>query len=160
MCIFLMCIVFCNCRIFQPQDWCAKHYPAQISDSIVTVTNYECDWDTVMVPFKSIVFDTVGLIPNDVVFHHESKKDGLSAYIDINKGKLTFRCAEDSLEAVIEYQKKIISTTDHQVKVITMPCILEHKTKFNYFCSYWFWISFGLILIWLVLKALKMYLKG
>jgi len=158
---FLFLLLFlCSCRVFEPQDWCAKNYPAQSSDSTYTKIEYVNYWDTIREPQYTILFDTILSISKDVKFHHEAKKGHVSSMIDIHNGKLKFECKSDSLEYVIEQQRKVITTFENQTKVITMPCVKEHKTKFNYFCSYFFWIVFSLLLIWLVLKAIKMYLKG
>lgn len=138
------------------EKYCNSHYPPQISDSVVTVISYECEYDTIRVPYQEISFDT-SFLPEDILFHHEEKQGSLTAYIDINKGKLTFKCAEDSLQFIIESQNKIINTSDHRVKMFTVKEFEQHW----YYTPliWWFFFTLICIIIWIVWKYLKLYAK-
>lgn len=114
--------LFSSCSL---KRYCQERYPPIQSDSVVTVISYECDYDTVRVPYAEIAFDTA-FLPTSIVFHKEQKKGSLSSYIDIQKGKLTFKCAEDSLKQVIEYQSRLIKTVDKRVNTVIIEKYKEH----------------------------------
>jgi len=147
----ILCLAGCKM-----ENYCAKHYPPQIHDSIQTVITY-C-WDTVykVRPERVISFDTTNLFPDDIVFHREETKDGLTAYIDINKGKLKFQCKEVELRDSIAYLKKEIATTELQTKIIKELCERKHKTGFDSFGNWFFWFVLALA----VIRGLLKYFTG
>ncbi len=91
------------------------------SDSINTWITYECDSFPILVPYHEISFDTSGIIPNTVNCHHTKRVGALTGSIDISKGKITFKCAEDSLKEVIRFQKEIINQKDIRKEFIPTP---------------------------------------
>lgn len=137
------------------EKYCQKNYPGQVTDSITTVIKYEKVYDTIYVPKESISVDTLLPIPQMVIYHHYEKKSGLTTQVDIVKGKLSFKCSEDSLRYIIEQQKEIIRTIEHK-NTVTALCFKEHKTKFNYFCTYWFWVTLALVVLGIFLKFRKL----
>jgi len=142
-------IFLCGCKTY-----CEKHYPGKEFTTVDTVTRIEKYIDTVFVPYNVVTVDTiVQNIPYDLTFHKTEKKKGLTASLSISKGKITFKCAQDSIQFLLEKERLDHIITKSQLKVQVTDCHKEHKTKFNYFCSYWFWISFGLILLYIIWKA-------
>jgi hypothetical protein len=152
--ILLFAVTMFSCNL--GKNYCSKHYHGENSDSVWTVTTY-C-WDTVLVPipYEGISFDTSGVIPNNVEFHHTQTKNHLTQTIGISKGRITLDCHEAEYQKEIARLNTIISTTDRSVKVVHDPCDKDHKTKWNYFCTYFTWI----ILIALVLRFVIKYFTG
>lgn len=122
------------------------HHPELMprnSDSIITQIAFECEYDTILVPYQELSFDTSGIIPASVEFHEHNKSGRLSGSIDIKGGKLTFKCAEDSLRQIIEKQNKIITTKDTRKTVVNVPI---RDGRYQFFRT-GFWISFGLLIL-------------
>lgn len=107
------------------KKYCQDHYPPIQSDSVTTVISYECEHDTIQIPYAELAFDTT-FLPTSIIFHEEEKKDHLSASVDIKGGKLTFKCAEDSLKQVIDGLKKVITVSDHRTNTVVKEVYKEH----------------------------------
>ncbi len=138
------------------EKYCDKRFPAKEYTTVDTTIRYECWYDTIYVPEKSIVIDTlVPEIPFDLFFHKTTKRGGLTASVDISKGRINFRCAEDSLMSIIQHQKEIIRISRKELKVKTDQCKLPHKTKFNYFCTYFFWLIASVLVLLIFVKYKK-----
>ena len=93
-------ILLSSCRVFQPEDFCKKYYPATQSDSVIVVT--ECQYDTIREEGYTILYDTLLPLPNGFNLHHEDNKGHLHQIVDIHSGHLTIDCKTDSLETIIK----------------------------------------------------------
>ncbi len=114
----VIAILFCSCVT---QKRCAERFPPKTSDSIRTWITYSCDSFPVYVPYQELTFDTSGIIPVTVNYHHTKREGALTGSVDINNGKLSFKCAEDSLRAVIEYMAKEFHEKDSREKAVNVP---------------------------------------
>lgn len=134
------------------QKRCQELYPAVVKDSIRIKDSVSIREISVFIPRDSIVFkDSIPC--KDFVFDLSEKKNNLTASLHIAKGKVSFKCAEDSLRAVIEEREHFISTIDRSVKV-------EFKTEY---ISHWYtvpcyWIA-GLSLMYLIIVLVIWILK-
>lgn len=155
----LLCWVLFGTLLFtgcSAQRWCEKHYPSVVSDSTYTKTDTIIKWDTVKVPEISIVFDTTfDFIPRGLVFDHKEKRGGLTSGFSIKNGKIKTLCLADSLELVIKNLQEKTATFHQKKETKWLPCDREHKTNFNYFATYWFWITLLLIIIAIVIKCFR-----
>ncbi len=124
---------------------CNEKYPPQISDSVKTWITSECMYDTVYVPYQELIFDTAGVIPPSIVFHHTQNKGGLHQTIDIKAGHISVLCKEDSLKKIIEIQNKTIHEKDSRKEVMTVAI---RDGWYNFF-KWSFWISFLFCLIFI-----------
>ena len=127
-------------------------------------------WDTVFVPQKvpvpgpiqyldnpcKLLCDSLGkLKPVNIVKH----KNGIKSTIKTNGGKLEFTCSEDSLKMVIEKQKTIIDTFTQDTKIVQEDCKKDHLTGWDYFWIKTGYILFLILVIWILVKVFKGYLK-
>lgn len=92
--------------------------------------------------------------PCDTVIHIYKKEKGLTMSINSVKGKLKFTCKADSLEAVI----KTLQTTELKYKFRTIEKKVNELTKWQSFLIVSAYIFFGILLIYLVIKAIRLYL--
>lgn len=81
-----------------------------------------------------------------------AKENGVKSSIFTKNNKLTFRCEADSLKNVITLLRKEIETSREVVKVVPARCDLEHRTKFDGFTFWWFWITSALLALTLGLR--------
>ncbi len=140
-----------------PARYCADHYPAVSSDSIVTNT-VEC-WDTLKmpIPFKIVLHDTAfvpGLMSPDLSYHQEENLDGIKAVVDIKNGRLTFETERDSLYKELAVLKKTTITKDHTTKVLPpVQVFIEHwYLKFLIVQFFIFLLAIIFFIAWKYLK--------
>lgn len=133
-------------------------------DSIVHTDNTIVLFDTVNVehytqgPIQYITSpcDSLGqLKPINIT----KKFNGITGVVKAVGNSLIFDCHTDSLMVIIETQKRVINTFESNKTVIQKPCALEHIGKWEGFTFWWFWITFGLIALIIILKVIKAYFK-
>jgi hypothetical protein len=85
----------------------------------------------------------------------ETKKNGIKSTIKSQGNSLIFECETDSLKAVINGLKETIRITkEKEVKEVPV-CHLDHKTKFDGFTFWWFWITACAIAIKFVVNKIQ-----
>lgn len=82
------------------------------------------------------------------------KKNGVKMNINTNTGKLKFTCKADSLEHVI----KGLITEKSKYQLRTIEKKVNELTKWQSFLIVSAYIFFGILLIYLVIKAIRLYL--
>ena len=92
--------------------------------------------------------------PCDTVFMIVKKQNGLKMAVNKSKGKLTFTCEADSLKAVI----KTLQTTKAKFQLKTIEKKVNELTKWQSFLIVSAYIFFTILLIYLVIKAIRLYL--
>ena len=126
----LLAVVLLGCSPMARYNRLLKHHPELSpridSVSVKTWVAWYCVKDTVYVPSVELSIDTSGVIPPFVEVHVKEKKQGLTAQVDISKGRLVVTCREDSLRAVIESIRSDTITERYIVKVVKCPDY-EHK---------------------------------
>jgi len=144
-------IFLCGCKTY-----CEKHFPSQEFTTVDTVTRIEKYVDTVFIPYNVVTIDTVVQnIPYEFSFHKTEKKKGLTASLSISKGVIKFKCSQDSIQYLLEKERLDHIITKSQLKVKVTDCRKEHRSKFNYFCVGWFWMTFAVIIISLAFYLIK-----
>lgn len=113
--VLVMCIVFLSSCVTQKA--CDRKFPPTDSFSVIYRDTIICEYDTVYVPYQELSFDTTGMLPPTIVYHHSVKKSGLTASVDIKNGKLTVLCKEDSLKLVLEHERKFKLKDELKVEV-------------------------------------------
>ncbi len=146
----LLLIVFLSGCI--TREKCNNKFPPTLSDSIRTWITSRCEYDTVFVPYQELVFDTTGVIPDNIIFHKEIKENHLTGTIDIKGGQLKFKCAEDSLRAVIEYMAKDFNM--YQMRVETRSILIRD----NWF-YFWKYNAITVDILLLIIILLLIFLK-
>ena len=111
-------ILLCSCVT---QKRCNERYPPVQSDSIRTWITYECIVDTVYVPSNELVFDTIGVIPHEIIFHHVQTKGHLSQTIDIHNGSLVVICNEQAYKDTVEYLRQTLHEKDSRIEFKEVP---------------------------------------
>jgi hypothetical protein len=88
-------------------------------------------------------------------FKVETKKNGLKSTIKSVGNSIQAECDADSLKQVITLLTKEIERTTFEKKVIPSDCEKEHKTRWDGFTFWWFWITLGIIILFILLKRFK-----
>lgn len=92
-------------------------------------------------------------------FQIKEKKNGLIGTIKSVGNSIVFDCEADSLKAVIKVMQHEKSTYKKEVKIVKEYCEKEHRNKFDGFTYWWFFISAGILLIVILFKIFKGYIK-
>ena len=144
--LLFVLILLSSCRVFQPEDFCKKHYPSASTDS--TIIKYEVKYDTIREPSYVIVYDTILPLPNTFVLHHESNSGHSHQTVDIKDSKLSIKCNTDSLEKVIQTMSVNINHSSKQI--VTVKEFVKHW--YDNFLIWYFIISLLIIIVVLIVK--------
>lgn len=87
------------------------------------------------------------------------KKNGIKSTVKSVGKSLVFHCEADSLKSVITLLEKTISEKSKLSEVKYIDCQKEHKTRFDGFLFWFFWIVAPLLLIRFLWKYFKTYIK-
>lgn len=95
-------------------------------------------------------------------FIKTEKKGGLKTTIKSVGNVLVVECETDSLKARISWlERNLVSETfSHTENTVEKPCKLDHKTKFDGFTFWWFWLTVSILSVWSFFKFGKGYLKN
>ena len=95
-------------------------------------------------------------------FIKTEKKGGLKSTVKSVGNVLVVECETDSLKARIQYLEHhtIDIEKSHTENTVQKPCELEHRTKFDGFTWWWFWITAGILALFILIKLGKTYLKS
>lgn len=93
-------------------------------------------------------------------FEITTKKNGIKQTLQGIGGVLIQRADVDSLVQVNERITREINFLHSKEKETQVHdnCKLEHRTRFDGFTYWWFWITAGMILLWVIMKAVKNWL--
>lgn len=133
---------------------CEERFPPTPYDSIVTVVKDSLIHDTIYTSYQELTFDT--LIPCDpkIIYRKEVVKGGLTGIVNIENGRLSFTCKDDSLKLIInKLQRKIFETRSTQ-KVITKE--IKYTAWYDIACR---WLLLIIILV-LLLDLLRTIIKN
>lgn len=95
-------------------------------------------------------------------FIKTEKKGGLKSTVKSVGNVLVVECETDSLKARIQYLEHhtIDIEKSHTENTVQKPCELEHRTKFDGFTWWWFWITASILALFILIKLGKTYLKA
>lgn len=95
-------------------------------------------------------------------FSKTQKKNGIKSTVKSVGNSIVVECETDSLKARIQYLEHHITDIEksHTENTVEKPCELEHRTKFDGFTWWWFWITAGIIALFASIKTIKAYIKG
>lgn len=88
-------------------------------------------------------------------FEVKKKKNGLVSTIKSEGNSIVAECDADSLKARVQWLEKQIEVNKFEKKVIPSDCEKEHKTRWDGFTFWWFWITLGIIILFILLKRFK-----
>lgn len=93
-------------------------------------------------------------------FTRTEKKNGLKSTVKSVGNVLVVECETDSLKARIQYLEHHVIDIEksHTENTVQKPCELEHRTKFDGFTWWWFWITAAILALWIGKNYLKTYL--
>lgn len=84
----------------------------------------------------------------------ENKKNGIKSTITTVGNSLVVNCETDSLKAVISGLKETLRITkEKEIKEVPV-CHLEHKTWFDEYTFWWFWITLAIFVIRIGIKKI------
>lgn len=92
-------------------------------------------------------------------FEIKKKENGIVGTIKSVGNSIEFDCKDDSLQAVIRGlidRNRITKEKVNSVKEI--PCDKEHRTSFDGFTRWWFYITGALLILYITWRVLKAYL--
>lgn len=158
--ILLAIIALSSCVVTQKQrdKFCGNCTQTAVTkDSVATKIKYKDTTIYVSTPPTTATVespcDSVGKLKD---FKITETKNGIKTTIEGKGNKLIVTCKADSLEQVIKGLNQEI-TKEHfkqETKIITKECNLEHRTGFDYFCRWFFYILAGLFVLRLILKRI------
>jgi len=95
-------------------------------------------------------------------FSKTETKGGLKSTVKSVGNTLVVECETDSLKARVQYLEHHIRVTEnsHTENTVQKPCELEHRTKWDGFTWYWFIITASILVLWILIKVFKSYLKA
>lgn len=136
-------------------------------DSIVTVTKDSIAYRDSIIKIPTIVntpiylenpckllCDSLGQLKP--IFRSQ-KNGGLKSMVSTIGNVLAFDCRTDSLTARIQFLERYIKTNNFvgKSKILKEECEKEHRTKFDGFTFWWFWITAGLLILIFIGKFFK-----
>jgi len=94
-------------------------------------------------------------------FTKTTTKGGLKSTVKSVGNSIVFECETDSLKARIQWLEHnlTISEKSHTENTVKIPCELKHRNKFDGFTFWWFWITFIISSLVLLIKFSKSYFK-
>lgn len=107
-------------------------------------------------PCKKLCDSLGNLKPFEII----KKKNGLKATIKSVGNSIAFDCDADSLRNVNKIITHELDVYRASAVTVKKPCELEHRTKWDGFTWYWFIITAGLLVLYILFKCLKTYLKA
>ncbi|MDQ3047060.1 MAG: hypothetical protein M3R27_05885 [Bacteroidota bacterium] len=91
-------------------------------------------------------------------FIKTERKNGVVSTIRSVGNSIVVKCDTDSLQAeILKIEKERFQKIE---TVQRIPCHLQHESKFSGFTFWWFWITAGLLFLWLIWKFCKTWLKA
>lgn len=152
----LLAVVLLGCTPQARYARLIKYHP-ELSpriDSVIARTwiTWYCVKDTVYVPSVELTIDTNGVIPKVIEMHVKQRKQGLTASVDISKGRITVTCREDSLRAVIESIRSDTTRSSVVTKVAPCPPCSHSATWYD-------WVAYVCAGLFLLVFAWTFFLK-
>lgn len=126
-------------------------------DTVVYIPDIQTETIYLENPCK-LLCDSLGRLKPTLVI---KTNKGLKSTVKSIGNSLAFDCKTDSLKAritTLEHQL-IQSTFSHTESTVQQPCELMHRTKWDGFTWYWFWITLAYFIIRYGIKFIKSYFK-
>ena len=169
--LLLVLTIFSSCVLTKKQknNFLAKY--CERKDSIVYVKKDSIVFKDTTIYVPTIVNTPIYLenpckllcdsLGNLKPFIKTEKKNGLKSTVKSVGNVLVVECETDSLKARIQYLEHhtIDIEKSHTENTVQKPCELEHRTKFDGFTWWWFWITAGILTLYILIKIGKTYLK-
>lgn len=113
---------------------------------------------------KNMSFKDCPELDAELVSQHTitTVQDGIKEEIIETPTGITFKCETDSLKDIIRLLKVQVSIPHYITitKEVAARCDKEHRTDFDGWCRWWFWITAGLLGlrggIWLIKNRAKL----
>lgn len=95
-------------------------------------------------------------------FSVTKKEKGIKSTVFSVGNSIASKCDIDSMAVSLQWTEHHTAKTEtsHTEKVIQKDCELEHRTKFDGFTFWWFWITAGILALYILIKIFKGYLKA
>jgi hypothetical protein len=94
-------------------------------------------------------------------FFKSQSKNGIKSTVKSVGNSIVLQCETDSLKARIQYLEHYITNIEksYTENTVEKSCELEHRTKFDGFTWWWFWITASIIVLFVLVKKFKAYLN-
>ena len=170
--LLLVLTIFSSCVLTKKQkdNFLAKY--CERKDSIVYIKKDSIVFKDTTIYVPTIVNTPIYLenpckllcdsLGNLKPFIKTEKKGGLKSTVKSVGNVLVVECETDSLKARIQYLEHhtIDLEKSHTENTVQKPCELEHRTKFDGFTWWWFWITASILALFILIKLGKTYLKA
>lgn len=171
----LLLLLLNSCITEKKRAEICANCPKETRDSIITeitpfdttlfITRYG---ENISIPFLGSYMELIDSLNYRLELANNSiktSKNGITAEIIKAPGRLIFKCKADSLEYLLRAERKKISKTSVKTITIETPkicpeCKLKHKTGFDSFTNYFFWILLLILAIFYAPKAIKFILTS
>lgn len=134
------------------QEKCRERYPTK--DSSYTREVIISDTDTMWFAEENYYAEDSIPCPPEIKYHKETHTGGHKITVDIDKGKLTVTCHDDSLQRIINKQRHVITSYQSKQGQVVREVVM--KTAWYYtFCVWWFVLSIIFILLCILAEILR-----
>lgn len=127
------------------QQKCNDRYPPLTKDSVYVVESWCYDTVLVPMPYEELSFDTSGVVPNSLEFHHKQKKGHLTQTLDIKNGVIKQDCQEEAYQDTVMALRKNIREFK-LLSSVSKP-IVAYKTEWYDMLFRWWFLITALLLI-------------
>jgi hypothetical protein len=168
--IITLLVVISSCVVTKKQreNFLAKH--CQRNDSISYVRKDSIVYKDSLVEIPKIINTPIYLenpckllcdsLGNLKKVNIVTNKTGLKSTVKTIGNSLIFECETDSLKARIKWLEHNLTITEksHTENTVQVPCELKHRTSFDGFCRWYFFITFAIILLLLGIRYVGNYI--
>lgn len=170
--IISLLVVISSCVVTKKQreNFLAKHCERKDSISYVRKDSIVVKDSLVYIPTIvntpiylenpcKLLCDSLGNLKNVNI---TTSKGGLKSTVKTLGNGLIFECETDSLKARIQWLEHNLTIVEksHTENTVKVPCELKHRTGFDGFCRWYFFITFAIILIALSARFIGNYIGG
>lgn len=151
----------------QKERFLAKHCVGSDSSSVVAKDSIVEKHDTLKLSIPGpiqylenpckVLCDSLGRLKP---FKISKKENGIKGSVFSVGNSIGFKCDFDSAKIAYAYTEHHSRKTTISKTVIQKPCDLEHRTKFDGFTYWWFWITASIYALYIIIKICKKYLKS
>jgi hypothetical protein len=129
-----------------------------VKDSVSNTIQYVTHDSIISIPARSVVLHDTFLLnkPCPTHYHKVLSSGTESATLNIDSGKVSVICHDDSLKQEIVMRDKIISTYKTHTDVGTAEHNVYLTHWYDYFCRTVVGISLLFLILWITLHAVKM----
>ncbi|HTB31491.1 MAG TPA: hypothetical protein VK808_05655 [Bacteroidia bacterium] len=129
-----------------------------VKDSISNTIQYVTRDSIINIPSNSVTLHDTFLVnkPCPAHYHKVIKADNETATLNIDSGRITVICHDDSLKQEIVIRDKIISSFNEHVQVGVAENDIYKTHWYDYFCRTMVILGVLVLILWIILHSYKL----